>query len=92
MKKNQKSTLEITEVRIYKVKKSKTLLANCNVCFNNSLIINGIKLVDGKNGMFISFPSKEVDGKYYDVAYIMNKNDIDNLTDAIIEAYENADD
>ena len=54
--------------------------------------MNGIKLVEGKNGTFISFPSKEVDGKYYDIAYIMNKEDVEALHEAIIEAYENADD
>jgi len=79
-------------VRVYKVKKNKSLLANCNVCFNNSLIVNGIKLVEGKNGTFVSFPSKEVDGKYYDIAYMMDKEDVDALHEAIIEAYENADD
>jgi len=54
--------------------------------------VNGIKLVEGKNGTFVSFPSKEVDGKYYDIAYMMDKDDVDALHEAIIEAYENADD
>lgn len=74
------------------MKKNKSLLANCNVCFNNSLIVKGIKLVEGKYGTFISFPSKEVDGKYYDTAYLMDKEDVDALHEAIIEAYENTDD
>lgn len=79
-------------MRIYptKSKKAGNLIASANVCFNNSLVINGIKLVDGKKGKFISMPNKEVDGKYYDTAYIMDADDKDALYDAIIEAYDNA--
>ena len=32
-------------------------------------------------------PNKEVDGKYYDTAYIMDADDKDVLSEAIIDAY-----
>lgn len=79
-------------MRVYKVKKNSSLLANCNVCFNNSLVLNGIKLVDGKKGTFLSMPSNEYKGDYYDTAYIMDKDDYNDLYEAIVEAYEKADD
>ena len=37
-------------------------------------------------------PANEYKGEYYDTAYIMDKDDYNTLYEAIIEAYENAED
>lgn len=51
----------------------------------SGIIIKDCKLIDGKNGMFIGTPSKEVNGEYYPMVYINEK-----LTDTIVNFLENA--
>ena len=94
--KNQKkydSTLEVTNVRIYPVnsKKATTLVANVQVCFNGSLVVNGFKLVEGKNGVFVSFPSVEYNGEYHDTCYMLNTDDRDALVNGILDAWDSYD-
>ena len=53
----------------------------------NGVTIYGCKVVEGKNGDFISFPShKGKDGKYYNYAYIKLS---DEQTKEIISQVEN---
>ena len=53
----------------------------------NGVTIYGCKVVEGKNGDFISFPShKGKDGKYYNHAYIKLSDD---QTKEIISQVEN---
>lgn len=52
----------------------------------NGVTIYGCKVIEGKNGDFVSFPShKGKDGKYYNHAYIkLSEED----TDAIVKQVE----
>lgn len=47
----------------------------------NDVTIYGCRLVEGKNGMFVSFPSRKgKDDKYYNIAYApLNSKDIDSI-------------
>ena len=51
--------------------------------------MNGLKVVDGKKGLFVAFPSfKSSDGTYKDIAYPLDKAYRAILTKAIITKYE----
>lgn len=47
----------------------------------NDVTIYGCRLVEGKNGIFVSFPQRKgKDNKYYNIAYIsLTVSDIDNI-------------
>lgn len=47
----------------------------------NDVTIYGCRLIDGKNGMFVSFPRRKgKDDEYYNIAYVaLSKTDIDNI-------------
>lgn len=47
----------------------------------NDVTIYGCRLLEGKNGMFVSFPSRKgKDDKYYNIAYVsLSAADIDNI-------------
>ena len=62
--------LNITEVRIKKINKG-DLLGAASICIDNCFIIREIKLLDGKNGRYISMPKRRIKNKNFvqDSAY-----------------------
>lgn len=55
---------------------------------DNTLVIRGLTLVEGKDGLFLSFPStKGKDGKYYNSVYSMDKEWTNLLQDACVKKY-----
>ena len=59
-----------------------------DLTLDDTLIIKGLTLVEGKNGLFLSFPStKGKDGKYYDSVYSLDKEWLKLLQDASIKKY-----
>lgn len=55
---------------------------------NDTLVIKGLTLVEGKNGLFLSFPStKGKKGKYYNSVYSLDKEWTNLLQDACIKKY-----
>lgn len=55
---------------------------------DDTLVIKGLTLVEGKNGLFLSFPStKGKDGKYYNSVYSLDKEWNETLQDACIKKY-----
>ena len=80
--------LNITEVRIKKINKG-DLLAAASICIDNCLIIKEIKLLDGKNGRYISMPKRKVKNRDFrqDFAYPINNETRVQLLEAISEAF-----
>ena len=72
-------------------KKSK-LLASFSVNLGG-LILKNFKIVDGKKGEFVSFPSTEGNGEYYDSLYFLSVADRDEFSELALqeffEFYEN---
>lgn len=56
---------------------------------DDTLVIKGLTLVEGKDGLFLSFPSKKSkDGKYYNSVYSLDKEWGNLLQDACIKKYK----
>jgi DNA-binding cell septation regulator SpoVG len=58
--------------------------------FKQKVIIRGVRLIDGKNGFFLGWPSRQVDDEYIDVAFITDSKIVDKLTDEIVDLFEKA--
>ena len=55
---------------------------------DETLVIKGLTLVDGENGLFLSFPrTKGKDDKYYNSVYSLDKEWKKSLQDACIKKY-----
>ena len=55
---------------------------------DDTLVIKGLTLVEGKEGLFLSFPStKGKDGKYYNSVYSLDKEWSNLLQDACVKKY-----
>lgn len=87
--------MEITEVKIFKTNLKAPVLACANVVLNDYLIIRGITLIEGKNGRFISMPSRMLRSKedsnkksYRDVCHPLNNDIRAEMTETIFKAYD----
>lgn len=80
--------LKITDVRINKAEGQGTLKAFVSVTFDNAFVVHGIRVVDGKNGLFVSMPNRQVkDNEYKDVAHPITKEYKDELSEAVLAEY-----
>lgn len=84
--------MEITNITIFKTNLKEPVLARANVILSGTFIIRGITLIEGKNGRFISMPSRRLrntDKKSYrDVCHPLNQEIRNELTEKIFEAYD----
>ena len=81
--------MKITAVQINMVKKSdSTLKAFANITIDDEFVVKGLKVVDGKNGLFVSMPStKGDDGNYYDDAFPITKECRQYVEDCILDEF-----
>jgi len=85
------SVIEITEIQIQAVgPESLPLIGFCRVTLNGAFVIKGIRIVRGKEGVFISFPreynarTKEANS----ICFPIRKELTDAMTSQILKAYE----
>ena len=78
------------EVRVYKQEDKGTLKAFASVTINGAFAVNDLKVVEGKNGLFVSMPSKKVGEDYKDIFHPITKEARDELLEAVLEAYNKA--
>ena len=64
--------MEITEVKVFPVQEEK-LKAFVSIVFDHCFMVNDIKIIQGREGLFISMPSrKKKNGEFKDVAHPLN--------------------
>lgn len=81
--------LNITEIRIKKINKG-DLLAAASVCIDDCFIVNEIKLLDGKNGRYISMSNRKLKNKDIrkNFSYPIDNETRLQLLEAISEQYD----
>lgn len=80
--------MEITEVKVFPVSEEK-LKAFVSIVFDRCFMINDIKIIQGRDGLFVSMPSrKKKNGEFKDVAHPLN-NDTRRVIEAeVVAEYE----
>ena len=80
--------MQITELRIRKVEGEGKLRAYVTVTFDDCFVVHNVKIIEGKNGLFIATPSrKTANGEYKDVAHPISPDFRNSLQDKILEEY-----
>lgn len=70
-------------------KNDSNIKAYVSLTFDECFTVIGLKVVDGKNGLFVAYPSyRTSDGTYKDIAYPLNTDYREILSDAIINKYK----
>lgn len=83
--------MEITGVRVRLVQGEDKLKAVASVTIEDSIVIHDVKVIDGREGLFISMPNKKTpDGKYKDVIHPIKNEVREQMKDAVLKAYEEA--
>ncbi|HSM12815.1 MAG TPA: septation regulator SpoVG [Thermoanaerobaculia bacterium] len=79
--------MEITEVRVYPVREEK-LKAFVSIVLDRCFMVNDIKVIQGKEGLFISMPSRrKKNGEFKDVAHPLNQETRDWVEERILGEY-----
>ena len=80
--------MEITEVKVFTVDEEK-LKAFVTITLDNCFIIRDLKIIKGKNGLFVAMPSKKrKDGAFRDIAHPLNNETRKMLETKVIAKYE----
>ncbi len=86
--------MEITSVTVRRIEKEGSRMKGiASVLLDDSFAVHDIRIIDGDNGLFIAMPSrKTATGDYRDIAHPINPDVRKKFQDAILEAYNNAED
>ena len=81
--------MEITDIRVRKVAGEGKLKAYVTVTFDDCFVVHNIKIIEGKNGVFIAMPSRKTRaGEYKDVAHPINPDFRTELQTKILDKYD----
>jgi len=80
--------MEITEVKVFPIQEDK-LKAFVSIVFDQCFMVNDIKIIQGREGLFISMPSrKKKNGEFKDVAHPLNNETRRMIEDKVLGEYE----
>ncbi len=84
--------MEITDIQIRLVTKATEtgkLKAVASIVIDGAIAVHDIKLIDGKDGVFIAMPSRKTpDGTFRDIVHPINTDTRTEVCNAILAAYE----
>ncbi len=86
--------MKITSVNVRKIEKESSRMKGiASVLIDDSFAVHDIRIIEGDNGLFIAMPSrKTATGGYRDIAHPINPEVRAMFEDAIIDAYNKAED
>lgn len=80
--------MEITEVKVFPISEDK-LKAFVSVVFDHCFMVNDIKIIQGRDGLFISMPSrKKKNGEFKDVAHPLNNETRRRIESQVLGEYQ----
>lgn len=65
-----------------------SIKAYANITLDDIIVIRDIKIVDGKNGLFIAFPNRKMpNGEYKDIVFPITKEAREQIIKIILDEY-----
>lgn len=91
-KKGRYKIMKISDIRIRLVAKDDSKLkAVASITIEECFVVHDIKVIEGKEGFFISMPSRKTpDGEYKDIVHPINTETREQIRDEILAAYDKA--
>lgn len=82
------AVLDVKIMKIHRIAEGGKLKAFVDLSVNDALIIKGIRVVDGKDGLFMSMPSEQgKDEKWYERVRCLNKEVRGLIETTVLDAY-----
>ena len=84
--------MKITSVNVRKIEKEGSRMkGNASVLLDDCFAVHDIRIIEGDNGLFIAMPSRKTStGGYRDIAHPINPETRALFEEAILEAYNTA--
>lgn len=82
------NTLEVQVQRMYRFETDRPLKAFADIVVNDALLIKGVRVMEGNNGLFVSMPREQAkDNKWYDTIRCLTQEVRDRITAEVLAAY-----
>ena len=75
-------------VKIYRPSVKGPILADASVNLNGCFAVRGVQVKEGKNGPFVSMPSRQVRGEYRDICFPCTPEFKQTFDQAVLDAYQ----
>ncbi|MFW5981132.1 MAG: septation regulator SpoVG [bacterium] len=80
--------MDITEVRIFLTSQTGPTKAFASITFEDSFVVKDLRVVEGKNGLFISMPSrKDKSGEFRDICHPINTDTRNQISEIVLEKF-----
>lgn len=80
--------MKITSVNVHKKNDDTKMKGIASVILDDCFAIRDIRIIEGKEGLFIAMPSrKNAEGEYHDIAHPINAETRKMFEDAIFEEF-----
>lgn len=84
-----KASNGVEVLRLRRLDGESNLKAFADISFAGVFIVKGLKVVEGKNGLFVGMPSRiGKDGRWYNTAHPLTKEFRELLNEVVLTAYE----
>jgi len=85
--------MNITEVKIFPrvagEGDDQKLKAYASITFDEAFVVRGLKVIDGKNGLFVVMPSRKLsDGTFKDIAHPLNNDTRSQIEKMVLNKYK----
>ena len=81
-------TNQIEVIRLNRLDGEGPLKAYCDISLFDTLIIKGLRIVNGKNGIFVGMPREQgKNGKWYDTVRPLNRDVKTVIENVVLEAF-----
>ena len=86
--------MQVTSVTVRKIEKEGSRMRGiASILLDDSFAVHDIRIIEGEKGLFIAMPSKKTPtGDYRDIAHPINPEVRSMFEEAILKAYEEAED
>ena len=79
--------LEVKVINIHRLPEGR-VKAFVDLGINDAILIKGVRVVDGKKGLFVSMPSEQgKDERWYERVRCLNKDIKEIISEKVLEAY-----
>ena len=83
--------MKITDIRVRLVNDNDKLKAVASITIDDELVVHDIKVINGKDGYFLSMPSRKTpEGEFKDIVHPIKTEVRESLKEQIMAEYEKA--
>lgn len=79
--------MKVTDVSFHEYE-NRNMKAFAKVTFDDTLVVTGVKIMDGSNGLFMAWPSQlNKDDKWHDIVYATDQDKRREINDEVMRLY-----